>query len=187
MAADRTNRVVLGTTGLLLAGAGVTGLLTGFGALGAAAAQATLYDNAVGTFFGRHGAWAWPVVAVALVVLAVLALRWLRGQLLPDRAGDLDLDSGPQGRTRLSSAALTTGLTQEIESYRGVDSARARLHGDPEDPDLAVTVTLEDRADLAEVRRRVEQDALAHARQALGRDLPIRLDVDVTPSGRQVG
>lgn len=184
MAADRTNRAVLGTTGLLLTGVGAAGLLNGLGAFGRRAAEATLYDNAVGRLFSRNGPWLWLLIAGLLLLLAVLALLWLRSQLLPDRAGELELDRGPQGRTRLSSAALTAGLVGEIESYRGVDGARARLHGDPEEADLAVTVTLQDRADLAQVRSRVESEALVHARQAVGRDLPVRLDVEVTSAPR---
>jgi hypothetical protein len=186
MPADRTNRWVLGSTGLLLAGAGAAGLLAGVGVFGEEVADRALFDNAAGEFFGRNGTWLWPVLAVAGAVLLIGALLWLRRQLLPDRAGDLPLASGPRGRTELTSAALTDAVTAEIGSYRGVDTARARLHGDTEDPELAVAVTLEDRADLLEVRRRVETEALAAARQALGRDVPIRLDLDVSPAGRRV-
>ncbi|MGI8449592.1 MAG: hypothetical protein ACR2MP_20920 [Streptosporangiaceae bacterium] len=42
----------------------------------------------------------------------------------------------------------------EIEGYRGVDSARARLIGDPDDPELLVTAGLEATADLTELRQR---------------------------------
>ncbi len=186
MAADRTNRGVLGLTGLLLAGVGGAGLLAGVGALGDQLPEQPLFDNPVAEFVGRNGRWLWPVLALGAVLLAVLALLWLRRQLVPDRAGDLTLGAGPQGRTKLSSAALTDAVAAEIGSYRGVDSARARLHGDSEDPELAVSVTLEDRGDLADVRRRVETQALTHARQALGRDVPLRLDLDVTSAGRRL-
>jgi hypothetical protein len=40
-------------------------------------------------------------------------------------------------------------------------------------------------ADLPALRRRLESEALAHARQALGNgDLPIQLDIDVSRRSR---
>ena len=62
-----------------------------------------------------------------------------------------------------------------------MDSARARLIGDPAHPQLIVTATLEESADLPALRRRIQTGALAHARAALDRpELPTQLDLTVT-------
>ena len=72
-------------------------------------------------------------------------------------------------------------MLEEIGSYRGVSSARARLLGDPADPRLAVTAALEENADFNALRRRIETEALAHARLAVeNMTLPTRLDLTVT-------
>jgi hypothetical protein len=72
-------------------------------------------------------------------------------------------------------------VTSEIDSYPGVNSARARLIGDPLAPTLVVTATLEERADLPALRRRIEDNAVRHARQALDNaELPVRLDLTIT-------
>ena len=83
-----------------------------------------------------HGDWLWPVAAVAAAILVLLALRWLIALLFStDRSGDLLISPRGQGeRTILAGHALTGAVLAEIESYRGVSSARARLLGDPADP-----------------------------------------------------
>jgi len=69
----------------------------------------------------------------------------------------------------------------EIEGYRGVNSARARLIGDAEDPELVVTAGLEESADFTALRQRIETEALTHARQALGNmALPTQLDLTIS-------
>ena len=78
-------------------------------------------------------------------------------------------------------AALSGAVTREIETYHGVDTARARVLGDPGDPALVITVTATRSADLAALRHRIESDALSHARHALGKPgLPIQLDINVS-------
>jgi len=127
--------------------------------------------------------WLWPVSAVVALLLVLVALRWLLALLFTtDRTGDLRVPGGGgAGRGTLAPGAVTEAVVEEIESYRGVGSARARLIGDPANPQLVVTATLKDSADLAALRRRIQADALAHARAALDRpDLPAQLDLTVT-------
>jgi hypothetical protein len=52
--------------------------------------------------------------------------------------------------------------------WQGVDGARARLIGEPDDPALVVTATLAETADFAALRHRIETGALTHARSAVG-------------------
>ncbi|MEO7262618.1 MAG: alkaline shock response membrane anchor protein AmaP [Jatrophihabitantaceae bacterium] len=183
MHADRTNRIMLILFAFALIAAGAVGALAGFGAFGPLTQHGKLPANRVGAYFGQHGAWLWPVVAVAAGILALLALRWLLALLFStDRAGDLPLTGNRSaGRTTLSASALTGAVASEIDSYPGVHSARSRLIGNPLTPTLVITATLEESADLPGLRRRIEANAVQHARQALDDpDLPVRLDLMVT-------
>ncbi len=75
-------------------------------------------------------------------------------------------------------AALISALASEISSYHGVETAKGRVIGDGSDPELVLTVTTATSADLAALRRRIETEAIAHARHALGQpSLPVRLDL----------
>lgn len=183
MHADRTNRIMLILLALALTAAGVAGALAGFGAFGRDIKHEVLVSDHVSDYFGRHGDWLWPLIALAAAIIALLALRWLLALLFStDRAGDLPLAGDRSaGRTTLSAAALTDAVAAEINSYPGVHSARARLIGDPFAPTLVVTATLEENADLSGLRRRIESQAVRHARQALDNpDLPVRLDLTLT-------
>ncbi|MER7008509.1 alkaline shock response membrane anchor protein AmaP [Dactylosporangium sp. NPDC000555] len=183
MHADRVNRAALALLGLLLLALGVSGILLGAGVFGEDAAHRNLLDNSISHFIGAHGGWVWPAVAVVAVVIALLSLRWLLTVLFSTgRLADITVAGDHSaGRTTLTSTALGDALSGEIESYRGVHSARTHLEGDPTNPQLAVTVNTQQNADLAALRRHIETNALAHARHALGvPDLPIRLDITVT-------
>ena len=183
MHADRTNRALLIVLALLLLAVGLDAGAASVGVYGTATQNNTLMDNPTGHYFGVNGTWLWPVVAVVALIIGVLALRWLIALLFStDRSGDLLIESGTgAGRTTLANRALTDAVAGEIEGYRGVDSAQARLIGDPGDPELVVRAVLEETADLTALRQRIETEALAHARQALGSmSLPTQLDLTIT-------
>ena len=99
-----------------------------------------------------------------------------------DRAGDITLPgSKDHGTTTLPPAALTGALAGEVGNYHGVDSVRSRIIGDAASPQLVLNVTATPAADLPALHQRLESEALAHARQALGKqDLPVQLDLDVS-------
>jgi hypothetical protein len=83
----------------------------------------------------------------------------------------------------LRPTALTGALAGEIETYHGVDAAKGRVIGDARHPQIVVAVTARPTADLPALHRRLQAEALAHARQALGQaDLPIQLELDVSRS-----
>ncbi len=180
MHADRTNRIILLLLALLLIAAGLGAGAASIGVFGSATRHSPLTANPAGNFIGAQGGWLWPAAAAILVLLA---LRWLLALLFStDRSGDLLIHPGsPAGRTTLATGALTEAVVEEIESYRGVNSARARLLGEPDDPELVVSATLEETADLAALRQRIETGALTHARSAVGNpSLPAQLDLTVT-------
>ena len=183
MHADRTNRTMMLVFALLLIAVGLDAGAASIGGYGTGAAHSHLMANPTGHFIGANGIWLWPVAAVAALIVALIALRWLIALLFStDRSGDLLIRSGSgAGRTTLASGALTDALAEEIEGYRGVNSARARLIGDREDPELVVTAGLEQTADFAGLRQRIETEALTHARQALGdMALPTQLELTIS-------
>jgi hypothetical protein len=183
MHADRTNRLVVILLALLCIAAGAAGGAASVGAFGTVTPHRTLIANRVAAFIGTQGDWLWPAAAAAAAILVLLAMRWLVALLFStDRSGDLSISAGGSaGRTTLAAGALTEAVVEEVESYRGVDSARARLLGDPADPELVMVAALEEAADFAALRQRIETGALTHARSALGNPaLPIQLDLTVT-------
>jgi hypothetical protein len=183
MHADRTNRTMMLVFALLLIAVGLDAGAASIGGYGTGTAHSHLMANPSGHFIGANGIWLWPVAAVAALVVALIALRWLIALLFStDRSGDLLIRSGSgAGRTTLASGALTDAVAEEIEGYRGVNSARARLIGDREDPELVVTAGLEQTADFTALRQRIETEALTHARQALGdMALPTQLELTIS-------
>ncbi len=178
----RLDRFLLTLVGLILSAGGVLGLLVGFGVFGSRLRSRPVFDNFISRYIGDHGGWLWPVIAVVVLLLGYLALRWLIAQLRPTGVGVLELEPGATtGHTDLVGAAVTDAVREEISSYRGVAGTSARLVGDERDPHLQLRVQLDSRADVATVRQRIESSAIAHARQALDRpELPVQLDLVIT-------
>ncbi|MCY7365538.1 MAG: alkaline shock response membrane anchor protein AmaP [Frankiaceae bacterium] len=166
--ADRLNRVVLTLLGLLLLSLGVLGLLPALGVLGERSDDLVLPRD-VEDFVTNNAGWLWPLVALLLVLLALIALRWLVQQLRTDRVGDLDLTRDrANGETHLRASAVTDALTTAVEQMPGVESAAARVirrHGSRV---LLLKVRLADRADAAQVRRALAHGPLAELRTVLG-------------------
>ena len=184
--ADRLNRVLVALLGLLLLAGGVLALVRSFGGFGARLADDRLLTDAQTRFAERASPWFWVAVAAVTLLVALLALRWLLAQLRSDRIGDLELEPDPRkGATTLHPGAVATAVCEEVESYRGVRGARARLLHDERSPDLVLDVDLDDRADVAATRRRIESEAVPHTRQALGLgELPTRLTLRPAPARR---
>lgn len=178
----RLDRFLLTVLALALTAAGVLALLVGLGVFGDRMRDQPVFDNFVSRYVGDNGSWLWPVIALAVLVLGYLALRWLIAQLRPTGVRTIQLEPGSTtGHTDLAGAAVTDAVTDEINSYRGVAGTSARLVGDELDPRLQLRVQLDSRADVASLRQRIETDAVAHARQALDdSQLPVQLDLVVT-------
>ncbi len=191
MHADRTNRVVLTVTGLLALVLGVGGLLAAAGVFGATFQHRRLLDNRLARYFGTHGHWLWPAIAAVVFVGVLLVLLWLVRLLFStDRTGDITVTpqaregSGPDavrtGRTTVQTSALTRAVTTEIEHYRGVTDAKARVIGESRDATLVLEVSASRRSDLPELLQRIESEAVQHVRDALEEpDFPVKLDVTI--------
>lgn len=183
MHADRTNRVALTLFGLLVLLAGAVGLATSLGAFGQSFSQRTLFANRLSAYIGHHGVWVWPVAAGVCLVIAMVALRWILTLLVStDRAGDIPVPVASQeGTTILQPTALTGAVTREISTYHGVEAAKARIIGEAVAPKIVLEVTAGQSASLHALHQRIEAEALAHVRQALGQaDLPVQLNLGVS-------
>jgi hypothetical protein len=178
--ADRINRLIMIVLGAIFLAIGGAIIAANTGVFASGFPQRTLLENPAVSWIGGHSTWFWPIAAAAATVLGVLAALWLvkilRG---PPKTHDVSIDGS--ARTTVGATALRDALTNEIQSYRGVDAARVRVYGDSIQPRLGVKVNLTADARVAEVRRRIEQQALAHAREALDAPkMPVTLDLGVS-------
>ena len=168
---DRVNRTALTFIGLLLVGIGAYGLARGWGAFGERAASDPLLSVSWEEFVFRNGNWIWPAAAVGSVLVGLLGLRWLREQLAAATPKGIDLTHrGDGGTTVVSPAGAARALAGEIETYRAVSEATARLTGDGDAPEIDLRVEVSDDCDLSSLRTRIEDEALAHLEQALELD-----------------
>ena len=183
--ADRLNRVLLSLLAVVLLATGIAGLLFGLGAFGQDRANSLVLSRDVVQFVPEQARWFWPLVAVLLVLLALLALRWLLQQLRTDRLGDLDLtEHRNRGETHVDAAAVTEALVDATQRCPGVDSAAARIVRVRHRDRLVLHVRLADRADIAEVRRQLATGPLTDLRHVLGEATCPDLSVELEPSNR---
>lgn len=182
----RANRTVLALVGLVLLAAGAAGTAAGTGLFGDSFSRTKVIDQDYRDWVAAHD-WFWLAVAAGSILIALLALRWLLAQASTTRVSHLDLESDrTAGRTVLSGGAVTGAVTGEIEGYRGISGASAHLLGTRGAPTLLIRANLDGRGDPAELRRRIQTGAVAHARQVLDRpDLPVRLELRLASASRR--
>lgn len=181
--ARRVSRTLLAGTGLLLAAGGGLGLALGFGAFGSQRAQEPVLSDSTRLYAQQHG-WYWFAVAGAAAAIALTALWWLLVQLRSsDAAGTLRLEPDDTGgATLLAPEAVEQAVATEARSYLGVSAARARVSGSDVPVDLVLVTTLDGRRPVGELRERLEDGAVHHARCALETpDLPVRLELHLAP------
>jgi hypothetical protein len=165
---DALNRTVLTIVALVLGAAGLYGLLRGADAFGESAADEPLLWDDLRRFVNDNAGWFWTVVAIVALVIAWLAFRWLRVQLLPTPSLDrLPVGDPEAGSTNLSAAAVSDAVRRELEASPDVSSARVRLVGDPDDLTVDIRATLAAGADQERVRRHIEDEVLSRAAAAL--------------------
>ena len=164
---DRVNRTALTLLGLLLAALGGYGLARGWGAFGDRAADEPLLLESLRDVARTEG-WFWPAAAVAAALAAFAGLAWLRAQLAPATTGEVDLTHREDaGTTVVQPAGAARALSREIETYRGVTQASARLTGSNEAPEVDLRVDVTDDCNLADLRSRIDSEALPHLEQAI--------------------
>jgi hypothetical protein len=181
----RVSRAGLILTGLILLAGGGAALARSLGAFPAVLGRANvpLLSHAQVRYPTEH-AWVWPVTAAAAAVIALIALWWLAAQMRTNTVRRLTLEPDrTHGVTILPADAAVGAITDELESYPGIQRASAALQGAPAAPRLQLSVTAEDHADLAVLRTRIETEALAHLRAALELDtIPTVLRIRFSPA-----
>ncbi len=186
---DRVNRTALTFVGLLVVGIGGYGLARGWGAFGEQAASGPLLPDSWREFVSRSEDWFWPAVAVGSLLVGLLGLRWLRAQFAAGTPDGIDLTHrGDGGTTVVRPAGAARALAGEIEGYRGVTQASARLKGDGDAPEVDLRVEVADDCNLAQLRTKIDDEALAHLEQALELDsVAAKVEFRLAgPSGRQL-
>lgn len=185
-ATRRANRTVLALIGLLLLTTGAAGVAAGAGLFGDNLREQKVIDEDYRDWVSSHD-WFWLAVAAGSILISLLALRWLLAQTSTTRLSHLEIESDRSaGRTVLSGSAVTGAVAGEIEGYRGVSGASAYLLGTRGTPTLLIHATLDGRGDPAELRHRIQADAVVHARQALDRpDLPVRLELRLASTSQR--
>ncbi|HEX2701787.1 MAG TPA: hypothetical protein VHM89_16410 [Acidimicrobiales bacterium] len=164
----RRSNPVLAVIGLLLLAAGGYGLARSYGAFGADRADEPVLGDGVRGFVARNEGWFWPAAVVLAVLVAYLGWRWLRHQLGGDRVTRLDVSARAGGHpTYVHATAAAAALSRDVETYDGVRSVRTRVLSDGARPQVALTVDVDDDADVTTVSTRIDGHALPRFRQAL--------------------
>jgi hypothetical protein len=180
--ADAANRVVLFLLGLLLAAAGGLGLALSVGAFGDARATSPVLPDNVRTFPATQP-WFWWAMAGAALLIALLALMWLMAQLRTSRVARLDLTTDArEGYTTLNAGAVTQAVEEEIDAVPGVTRASARILHRPRRR-LSLTVGMTDTVDIERLRTVLEEDVVAHVREAVD-DPALPVEIELRPDVR---
>lgn len=166
------NRVLLGLTGLLLAGLGGAVLAVGLGAPPPSwwlhtGPHDVLLSEAERTRW-RDAPWWWPAVIAGLSVLVVLALGWLTATLRRRRLTELLIDTGDGAGAHLRGRALEGALAAEAAGQAGVAHAQVLLRGRRTVPAVRARLQLDPNAAPADALTAFTTGALAHARASAG-------------------
>lgn len=164
----RGNRIGLAIVGAALVLAGVAALVRGLdllpGVLGSASTSVTDQPT---RDFATDQPWFWPALAAVLVLVALLALRWLAVQTRTGAVGTLRLEPDPSlGVTRLPARAVTGALEDDLSRSPYLGRAHARLTGSGVRPDLHLSAAMEPAAEPGAVRDRLHA-AIDRTRAAL--------------------
>ncbi|KQV03255.1 MULTISPECIES: hypothetical protein [unclassified Kitasatospora] len=199
MSRSTVNRVLLGLAGVLLLVGGALVLAGGFDLYGrldvrmpdwwplTSPDQPVLSDASRTRWSGET--WWWPVVFAVLGLTVALSLWWLFAQVRRSGPSSVPLPVVAEGVTlRLRSRALADAVETETVAQPEVARVQARLTGRPKRLLLRAAVRLTPDGDPASAVDRFLTGPLAHARIALGQDLPADLRLQVArprPPARQ--
>jgi hypothetical protein len=164
----RGNRIGLAIVGTVLLLAGAAALLRGLDLLPDlfGAAEAPVTSEPTRDFVADQD-WFWPAVAAALIVVALLALRWLLAQTRTGALRTLRLQpDARRGATTMPARTLAGALEDDLARSPYLNRPRATHTGSRTSPRLRVAASVEPGADPGAVRTRA-QEAVDHCRQAL--------------------
>jgi len=138
---------------------------------------------------GALGAW-WWAVAGGVAVLTLVCLRWALVQGRRDGFAAFAVEDDPRrGLTRVPTHVLAQAVEEDLRSIPGVAKASAAFVGWPSEPQLRLSVGLEEGADLDAVRAEVAAGVVGRLCQALELEaIPVLLGVQLDaahPSARR--
>ena len=134
----------------------------------------------------------WILLAIIVVglVLITVALVWLVAQI-PHRDGakPLRLHDDPRaGTTMLSPSVIARAVEDQTETLPGVTDATALIRGTATRPELVLQVTANERIDLAELLRRINDEVVRDLGIALeARAHHVGIELDVSSATRSQG
>lgn len=162
----RGNRLGLAVVGAVLLVAGLAALARGLDLL-PGGARSPVTGQAARDLADR--AWFWPVVAAVLILVTLLALRWLAVQTRADELRVLRLEPDPgRGATRLPARAVTGAVQTDVAASPYLRRADASLGGSSARPRLYLAADLSAGADPGAALERI-REAVDRSRQALER------------------
>lgn len=190
--AGTLNRTWLTILGILVLIAGVAVLLQAAGTLHTVVntppASEKVATGNLHAFFTQP--WLLAVLLVLGIVVGVLALLWILAQIPRKNPADtyrLQSDR-TQGRTLCDPSVLAGAVQDQVNTLPGVVSSSALLRGTADEPDLTLQVTVNDRADVRELLRRLETTTLPDLSTALEAPLQRRrIRIDVSGRAQNTG
>lgn len=186
---DRLNRIVLTFIGLACLVAGGWAIVRAAGWADQDDPDEPLLLPGITDFVARSERWFWPAAAALGVVVALVALVWVRAQLrLPRRANSDLVRRGPGGSTRITGDALAGALENDlVGGGEEIVGASVRIGGDMEDADIDLRVEIDERAQLDAVRRKIEDEVLPRFATATGIERTATvIDVRLAPPVRRL-
>lgn len=178
---DRLDRRLLAAIGLVLMTAGSYGAARGLGAFGAAESGEVVLTAGLRSMAADRRTLLLLAVAGAGLLVAFLAVRWLRAQFRRDPARR-SRPVGGAGQEAVSAVptiapgAARKALEREIRLYPGVDRVSARVATDP--PAVLLRLRTLAGCDVRALTREIDERALPMLRRLLAcPDLAARLEI----------
>ena len=192
--AGAMNRTWLIIIGVLLLAAGILALLVSAGFLSqtiggnvAGASDPVLQEGPEGLLAPD---WVAPAVLIGGLILGILGLWWLLAEIPRKRgASGFRLQEDPaKGITRCDPVVLAGAVEDDTNRMPGVVGSAALLRGTAAAPDLALRVTVNERADIQETLRRIRSEVLPNLSLAL--EVPLHtagIHLEVSSKAAQLG
>ncbi|MBD7994709.1 alkaline shock response membrane anchor protein AmaP [Arthrobacter sp. Sa2CUA1] len=192
--AGAMNRTWLVIIGVLLLAAGVFALLVSAGFLNQftggtlPGAQSPVLEQSPETLLAPD--WVAPAVLIGGLILGILGLWWILAQIPRRReASGYRLQEDPaSGITRCDPGVLAGAVEHDANRMPGVVNSSALLRGTAAAPDLALRVTVNERADIQETLRRIRSEVLPNLSLALEAPLhSVGIQLEVSGKPAQLG
>lgn len=189
----KVNRILLGTTGVVLLGGGLLVLAAGlnvyrnWGLAPPAGWPLTTPHDVLLTHSGHtnwsHHGWWWPTLIAALALITLLALWWLLAQLRRNHPGRMPVGgASPIEGVELRDHAMSDALSADAAHLSGVHKAKAQISGRPAHPEARIRLTLVPGSAPAQTLGQLFHGPVERARRTIGWTLPIQTRLRISNS-----